>query len=54
MHDRFNGQHVTDQTAAIAAFERAVAALAAHRPLAGANLDEAVGLAPACNLIVFA
>ena len=46
MHDRFNGQHVTDQTAAIAAFERAVAALAAHRPLAGANLDEAVGLAP--------
>lgn len=47
MHDRFQGSHGTANAAAVAAFERAVAAVAAHRPLAGAALDEAIGHDPA-------
>jgi tetratricopeptide (TPR) repeat protein len=45
MRDGFNGQHGIDDAKAVAAFERAVAALAAHRP-AGAALDEATAQAP--------
>jgi tetratricopeptide (TPR) repeat protein len=47
MHDRFQGSHSTEDAAAVAAFERAVAAVAAHRPLAGPALDEAVAHDPA-------
>ena len=46
MQDRYNGRHGTDDTHAIAAFERAIAALAGHRPSAGAALDEAIARAP--------
>lgn len=46
MQDRFQGSHGTANAAAVAAFERAVAAVAAHRPLAGAALDEAVAHEP--------
>ncbi len=46
MHDRFQGSHSTTSAAAVAAFEKAVAAVAAHRPLAGAALDEAVAHDP--------
>ncbi|WP_293854873.1 tetratricopeptide repeat protein [uncultured Alsobacter sp.] len=46
MQDRYNGRHGIDDTDAIAAYERAVAALAGHRPSAGAALDEAITRAP--------
>ena len=48
LRDRFHGQHSTDSEAAIAAFEQAVLAVAAHRPL-GDALQKALSADP--NLI---
>lgn len=45
MQDRFGGSHTTDNQAAIAAFESAVFAIAAHRPI-GTSLKDALTADP--------